>query len=335
MQDSFEKIKIAVSADINKILNRDVESFEFRKKNLSLNKNDFINTLIVSYFEEFSKQEKEERERLSGLAKSLHLKKDELVEFVDKVFKEIYRGYSKKDLYSESLSFRPTKNSIYTIDFIQNNLLIGTTLSEYFRRLFYRYCSLPQYQREKILFKDIYHKIQEAITKRQQIYISTRFNAGNRTIISPYSFSVVKEETFNYLLCKDKDTYRSFRLSKIQDCIIVDKKASFTEQDIAHFEKMMKYGPQYLYLDDEEETEIILTQKGIKLFRGFYVYRPIVDRVENNHYFFKCSLDQLAQYFSRFGAECYVVKPIKLRKWLIKYYKTAYEKLTSSNAECN
>ena len=62
MLESFEKIKIAVPKEINQILDRDIESFEFLKKDLSLNKNSFINSLIIAYFEQFMKEKKNERE---------------------------------------------------------------------------------------------------------------------------------------------------------------------------------------------------------------------------------------------------------------------------------
>ena len=99
------------------------------------------------------------------------------------------------------------------------------------------------------------------------------------------------------------------------------------------FERMMMYGPQYLYLDNDQEAEVILTKKGQKYFKSFYVYRPVVDRIEGNHYFFKCSIDQLTQYFSRFGSECYVIKPNNLRMRLINYYKEAYRNLVKQEKE--
>lgn len=333
MLESFEKIKIAVPKEINKILDRDIESFEFLKKDLSLNKNSFINSLIIAYFEQFMKEEKNERELLIIQAKKYNLVGEDVDKFINQVLKMYYNNYQKKESYSETISFRPTKKSIYAIDYIENNLLSKSTLSDFFRRLFYRYCSLPQYQRERIIFKDIYQKISKAIDDRKQVYIATRFNAGNRFSTSPYTFSVVKEETYNYLLCKDEKSYRTFRLSKIQDCIITDKEAVFDEKDRSHFERMMMYGPQYLYLDNDQEAEVILTKKGQKYFKSFYVYRPVVDRIEGNHYFFKCSIDQLTQYFSRFGSECYVIKPNNLRMRLINYYKEAYRNLVKQEKE--
>lgn len=331
MQDTFEKIKIAIPSDLAKIIDHDVLTFEFRKKDHSPNRNAFLNRLIVSYLEEFSSQDQEERKRLLSLAKGCPIEGEALNDYIDKILKEEGKGFRKKENYSKSLSFRPTKESIYVIDYIENNLLSKTTLSEYFRRLFSRYCSLPQYQREKILFMDIYHKLKKAIQEKKKVYLSTRFNSGKRNLISPYAFATVQEETFNYLLCKEENCCHSFRLSKIKDVILVDEKADFSEKDLLLFERMKKYGPQYSYQSDESEAEIILTPKGQKYFRSLYVYRPIVDSVEEDHYFFHCSLDQLEQYFSRFGSECYVVKPLRLRRYLIHFHKKAYENYGRQN----
>ena len=128
-------------------------------------------------------------------------------------------------------------------------------------------------------------------------------------------------------LCKDKNGYRSFRLSKIEEILFLNETSSFNDEEIAHFKKMIKYGPQYIYTSKDEEVEIELTKKGINYFKKYYVYRPIVDRIEGYHYFFNCSIEHLFQYFSRFGAECYVIKPKSLRVRLIMYFKNSYREL--------
>ena len=51
-----EKIKIYISKDVHEILLKDMELFEFYKKNQTLNKNDFMNTLIMNYHETYQKR---------------------------------------------------------------------------------------------------------------------------------------------------------------------------------------------------------------------------------------------------------------------------------------
>jgi hypothetical protein len=48
-----EKIKLGVTSDILKVIDRDAVSFDFLKKDGSLNRNAFLNTLIVNYYKDF------------------------------------------------------------------------------------------------------------------------------------------------------------------------------------------------------------------------------------------------------------------------------------------
>lgn len=331
MQDSYEKIKIALPEDLLELIDRDAESFDFFKKDKSVNRNGFVNALLVAYFDAFRQKEAEERAHLLALAKKSSLSEKDSSLFIDSIIAEGYKGYVKKANYSASLSFRPTKESIYIISHIESNLLKGSTLSDYFRRMLFAYGSLPQFRREAIVFKDVYKKASKAIEDKKQVYVYTANNAGQRKPISPYGFAVVAEETYNYLLYKEGGDCRSFRLSKIKDIIELDSPAVFDEVDQDVFRRLAEYGPQYSYSRHPFETEIVLTEKGQSLFKKLYVYRPKVERIEDNHYFFRCSLDQLEQYFRRFGAECQVIKPETLRQRLIAYYKKAYQSLITNN----
>ena len=52
-----EKIKIYIPESVNNILLKDMERFEFFKKDSSLNKNEFYNTLIVNYYEQYEEKQ--------------------------------------------------------------------------------------------------------------------------------------------------------------------------------------------------------------------------------------------------------------------------------------
>ena len=52
-----EKIKIYIPESINNILLKDMERFEFFKKDGSFNKNEFYNTLIMNYYEQYQNQQ--------------------------------------------------------------------------------------------------------------------------------------------------------------------------------------------------------------------------------------------------------------------------------------
>lgn len=72
-----------------------------------------------------------------------------------------------------------------------------------------------------------------------------------------------------------------------------------------------------------QEAEIVLTERERErsLLKKLCVYRPKVEWIDGDHYFFRCSLDQLEQYFRRLGGKCRVIKADKLRQRLVKYYQ--------------
>ena len=60
----LEKIKITVPKTTHDILIKDCQNFGFIKKDESLNKNLFLNTLIINYYERFSAIEEEFKDKL-------------------------------------------------------------------------------------------------------------------------------------------------------------------------------------------------------------------------------------------------------------------------------
>ena len=54
-----EKIKIYIPESVNNILLKDMERFEFFKKDGSLNRNEFYNTLILNYYEQYEESQGE------------------------------------------------------------------------------------------------------------------------------------------------------------------------------------------------------------------------------------------------------------------------------------
>lgn len=121
------------------------------------------------------------------------------------------------------------------------------------------------------------------------------------------------------MLTKAKDICRSYRLSRIRNVIILKEKAEFSESDQQIFERMITYGPQFQYLASESIAVVYLTENGKRMFHNFYVHRPIVDKVEGNLYYFKCSYNQVLHYFKRFGKHAKIISPTYLKKQMIQF----------------
>ena len=335
-----EKIKIYVPESINNILLKDMERFEFFKKDGSLNKNEFYNTLIVNYYEAYQKDNSEIFDHIQKVIKN-NAKWDEfktndisyqILSFVETKTNKL--DGSKSEV---TLSMKPTKNSSAVINYVQNYLVKYTTLSNYFRNLFASYSLLPQDRREKIIFKKNFEILEEAIQTNRKIYFTT-VNKDTAHIASPYSIANSKEELFNYLIADYNDLPYSFRIGRLRKIMILNEQREFIERNIPIFEKMIEFGPQFAYevKNPCDEIQVSLTERGKQMYQSMYLHRPKYTKIEGDIYYFNCSKQQAYQYFSRFGHNAIVTKPKSLVGDLHKFYaiaNKAYRKQNTNNEE--
>ena len=325
-----EKIKIYIPESVNNILLKDMERFEFYKKDGSLNKNEFYNTLIVNYYEQFEESQSNLfshiREAIKEKAEVSHNAINEIaadiLQYVD------VRTYQlDKEKYDVAIAMKPTKKSMDDIDYIQDYLLRDSTLSNYFRNMFASYALLPQDKRETIIFRQNVELIREAIEKKRKIYFTT-INYDSPHIVSPYAIANSKEELFNYLICQYKDIPYSFRMSRIRKAKILNESIDSMEEMTSIFDKMAKYGPQFSYEVKKAHQPIVvrLTERGQKQFKAMYLHRPMPCKIENDVYYFDCSRSQAFQYFSRLGSNALVLEPAELIEDLHRFYSFAERK---------
>ena len=319
-----EKIKIYVSAEVEAIINKDAEGFEFFKSNgIDLNKNALLTRLIVNYSERFHEKQEEMIDYMGEALASAGMKSgNALLTLCAKMSERIQSMSSPltRGKFDRPISIKPTKLSFPIISYIEASCLYGASLSEHFRNMLSSYASLPQDEREKIIFKDEYDAISRAIENKKRVFIVTK-NKGSSFIISPYKITSSKEELHTYVLAGNEKGASPVRLSRIMSVRVLNEEAVFTPEQIEIFEKMVKYGPQFIYNKNDGEAIVELTRKGVEKFRKLYVHRPVPDKVEGNRYYFSCSHFQLFQYFVRFGDDAYVVSPKKLRGDILHYYK--------------
>lgn len=317
-----DKIKIYISKEVNDILIKDMELFEFYKKNQTLNKNDFINTLIINYHEAYQKKCNELYNQIVNKLNNETTRLD-----TSYIAHNLVHSIESSNYHSENAKFdvpvsiKPTKKSSKTINYIQQCYLEGTTLSNYFRNLFASYTSLPKDKRERIIFKEHVEKIEEAIQRNCKIYFTTTSNP-NKHIASCYSLSNSKEELFNYLLVEYKDRPFSFRLSRIDQIMLLNEAASFKSSTIEYLEKMKKNGPQFAY-EKEMEICVRLTEYGKRLFKKMYLHRPTPIRIEDDCYYFDCSKNQIIQYFFRFENHAFVEYPKGIAEEMLNKYQAS------------
>ena len=322
-----EKIKIYVPKSVNDILLKDMERFEIFKKDASLNKNEFYNTLIMNYYEQYQEGQSKlfnyiKETISSNIDCSNTLSSDVASMIVQYTDTNNFQLEERK--LDVTLSMKPTSRSSATIDFIQNYYVKNMTLSAYFRNMFASYSLLPQDKRERIIFKNNFDLVEKAIEMDRKIYFTTTGN-NNGHIGSPYMICNSKEELFNYLLTDYNSFPYSFRIGRIRNVEILNEPREFNERNMAIFEKMIKHGPQFSYdvKKDDEQIVVKLTDRGKRMYKSMYLHRPQYTKIDNDIYYFECSQQQAYQYFSRFGRHAIVIEPESLIEDLRKFYFSA------------
>lgn len=191
-----------------------------------------------------------------------------------------------------------------------------------------RYASLSQDKRERIIFKDKFDCIEEAIKMNKKLYITTMTDKKN--IISPYKIVSAREELFNYLLAEMNGKTFTFRISRLKSVTLINEKKTIREENIPFFEKMILYGPQFT-IRKNEEIVVYLSDEGIRRYHDMYVHRPVVKRIEGHLYYFDCSKTQVLQFFYRFHKEAQILKPISLRNQMIHMIEEAHTEYLNLN----
>ncbi len=324
----IEKIKITLPQSTLALLRKDCADFLFLKKDRTPNLNDFLNTLIVNYYEAFSASEEKLHDDMSKALFSVpeaYRKKalDAVLQILAKREKQQYEGKSA------SLSFKPTKESERATIMIEHVLLHDESLSSYYRRLFLSYAQKSKNEREKLLCRQNHELLTHAVKKGVQVCLSLQ----NGTVInnaSVYAVAPSKDELFNYVLSYDGEKNKTVRLAKIRTVSLLPGKANIPEDCAALFERQIACGAQYpMYATDDTPIRVQLSEKGKMLFEKIYLYRPTPTKIEGDIYTFECSANQVLYYFERFGDSALILSPKRLGISMRNYYHYAAKKYRS------
>ncbi|MDO4499878.1 MAG: WYL domain-containing protein [Erysipelotrichaceae bacterium] len=321
-----EKIKIYIPNDVYQTLLKDMELFEFYKNDHSLNKNEFLNKLIVNYHSSYAESNSKIYEHIKNNLKVLGMSDtiassnaSSITEFTTKQALDL--DNKKLDVV---ISMKPTKFSSRTFDYVESFLLNGSSMSGWLRNLLASYVRLPQDKREKIIFKENFDAINEALEKNKMLYFVVKNKNGKKHRVSPFALSSSKEELFNYLIAQEHGKPFSFRVSRISNITVLNEQCNVSKNCSTVFEKMVKYGPQFTYsLDENEPIKIKLTERGKLMYERIYIHRPPYSEIDDNIYTFDCSTNQVTQYFQRFGRNAIILSPENIRNEMFNYYKDA------------
>ena len=317
----MEKIKIYLPRYATDILDKDAEAFEFFKADgLTLNKNALLTRLVLNYGEAFAREREKFVKIAQAALKGSGATQEQITDMCAQLAEAAYsRGEGGK--FEAIVSLKPTKLSEGAIEYIENYLLAGRSLSEYFRAMISSYASLPQDRRERIIFKPQYDAVTAAAMQKKKIFITTA-GSGRGFEFAPYAVANSKEELHLYVIGVRTQCI-TVRLSRIAEVKTLDSDAQFTPGQIVTAEKMIKYGPQFICREGEGEACVKFTERGLEKFRRIYVHRPMPLRREKNLMWFDCSHAQIEQYLQRFGKDAEVLYPENMREELRRFHSSA------------
>lgn len=328
-----EKINIYVPHEIGLRLKGDARLFEiFKKDRRTLNLNRFLSMVLCGYYDDYCQENKNIYDSIMAILESTSMGEKNKEETADKIVNQVFlpaipKRKGKKPI---CLSLKPTNDTERIIRDIMQDLAGKDFISQYFCRMLMSYCRKPISERERIVFKENYDKLQMACNEGRSVTFTLIWDDKREYEIIPYAVASGSEEMFNYLIGEGTN-YKtgepeavSIRLNRIDHLSFGRTNRAISEEIRTHCSRMIETAPQYA-INSNEEICVRLNDAGEKLYNRIYYGRPAYDRIEDredgHYYFFSCSSTQVFHYFRRFdNTTAIIVSPHYLRKRMIDFH---------------
>lgn len=207
----------------------------------------------------------------------------------------------------------------------------GNKRGKYIKCVLEEYAKLPYIEREKIYLTPFITKIEDAISDKQQLRITTEKDAVYD--VYPYEISSDLLSTANYLVGYSQqddnpdDELRpcSFRISALKSIKLLESKSAFIPKEKQkNLSKLIaSRGVQFL-ISNEEEIHVRLTDSGRHKYNRQSHLRPtLVEEQEGNVFVFRCTSAQAEFYFFKFGEDAEILFPAELREKFKSMYQRA------------
>lgn len=296
------------------------------------NESTLIKRIIVNYYpkynKEMSKLNNKIKESIASQIDSQLISEEAYVNVAWKITKYLCEStidksvsQNKKNL-KVKLHFRINKKE-NDLDQILMLCPSDASKSEFIANIIYSYLNKPQYERERIVFKEELDRLEQAISENQQVrivYSSSKSGKSQFQIIHPYKICVSKEELFNYVLFQKKKNEitiaSTMHLYNIITVYPVPYECTFNKEILNYFKRMEKNGVQYS-INEDTIFKIRLTEQGKQLYHYNYLEKPIaLDYSDSAQgiYCFDCSRLQFRNYFSRFYSNVEILEPKNFRE---------------------
>lgn len=169
--------------------------------------------------------------------------------------------------------------------------------------------------------RDLFNLIKTAILSKRQIncnYYSSKGECTNRTI-EPWKIIFRGQAWYLLGFCQGKNESRYFKLSRIQNCVVLEKKITHEEKEFPS--EQQDDGKKYSGYSEDIYDKISLTLqvKNESVYRILdeFSVDEIEDGFDSNHKIIKLKMPEifwLKNWLLSFGAELKILEPSKIRE---------------------
>lgn len=325
----IDKIKVNLSYYVYNVLIQDMIKFNFFKPNKDLNRNSFLNTIIINFYDYKLKKREEIKEKLinEAILTDISSKNKKIMIEAASI---IMDDYYNEDLTSQNHEYYfiiyPTKTTQSFFDEIYlNEIENKTTFSSFIRKILNEYAYKPQSVREEIAKKEVFDLTIKAIKQNNVI---TVFSEKEKFQIFPYEITKNKEETHNYLFGLNLDSKNkspiAIKLSNINQLILLKESYILKLNEKIHLDNLKETGVEYISKEILKVT-IELTHGGERMIKFKTSGKPLVEQVYDNLYLVFATEASFLNYFKSFGKELKILDNDELKEKLALFHKEAYE----------
>ena len=195
------------------------------------------------------------------------------------------------------------------------------------------YSSLPFRERELIVFKDIYEKIQFSLIAPHR---KVRIRTINNDSFNCCPLGIIKDSlgmsnyVIGYININGEKRASSFKLSRIKEYVITNELYSLRErkEDRKEIEEELRKEKLPFLIGDNEMITVEFTDEGMLNYKKWQYNRPDYTELNGNTVVFDCSRYQATSYLSRFGDTAKVISPSDYVKEIELFFKSASENYT-------
>lgn len=332
------KVRVALSKSAKTVISEDMRTFGIEKEgsivNLILdNFHDMSRTSISKYSERV-------REKYVDIFNDSQLDNKMIQLAIAHIVK---KETEKNSSIIQSYMSEKTDTKIYRINkknlsFLKEEFedvkFYKKKAGNYVKCILEEYARLPFMERVRIIRKNIFKEVEDAIAMNYLLEIKIMFdNKELPLIVYPYKIMTDPLNTQEYLACYTREKSESskekkcasFSMARLSKIKRLEQKSFLSKDDIKKLKTAIEELSVAYLLGEVKYIRVKLTEIGEKYYQTRLHMRPEKDSElsKDNIYVFKCSELQAYNYFYSFGAEATILEPDSLRARMKNNYEKA------------